>query len=123
MCMFDFFDNRDKCRKTGFWRGNIYTLLAFLSFFFLSFRSFCKKRYSFQMIYLSLPLSLSHFPPFPHCLFISSFFLHFLSIFSFLSIFLQPGCQAATSCATLMTTRVPTMLITLCTFSLIFTLD
>ena len=32
-CMFDFFDNRDKCRKPGFLRGNIYSLLAFLWFF------------------------------------------------------------------------------------------
>ena len=29
--MFDFFDNRDKCRNPGFLRGN--TLLAFLWFF------------------------------------------------------------------------------------------
>ena len=32
--------------------------------------------------------------PFPHSLSISSSFSHYLSIFS------QPGCQAATSCAT-----------------------
>ena len=59
------------------------------------------------------------YSPFPHALIIFSLFPHFLSIFSFsryflslhflifsqlshsLPIFSQPGCQAATSCATL----------------------
>ena len=41
------------------------------------------------------PHSLSIFFPFPHSLSISSSFSHSRSIFS------QPGCQAATSCATL----------------------
>ena len=53
------------------------------------------------------PHSLSISSPFPHSLSISSFALHFLIRspfplhFLILSIFLQPGCQAATICATL----------------------
>ena len=49
--MFDFFDNRDECRKPGFLRGNIYT--SCISMVLLD--HFANKNNIF------LPLSLSHF--------------------------------------------------------------
>ena len=55
--MFDFFDNRDKCRKPGFLRGNIHFLHSYGSF-----RSFCKQKQHFSTLF-SLPLP--HFLLFP----------------------------------------------------------
>ena len=70
--MFDFFNNRNKCHKPGFLRGNIYT--SCISMVLLD--HFANKSNTFQHT-LSLPLSLSPslalpFPP------ISSLGLHFL---------------------------------------------
>ena len=57
--MFDFFDNRDKCHKPGFLRGNIYT--SCISMVLLD--HFANKSNTFQHS-PSLSLSLSHFLPF-----------------------------------------------------------
>ena len=59
--MFDFFDNRDKCHKPGFLRGNIYT--SCISMVLLD--HFANKSNTFQH---TLSLSLSRSP-------ISSYFL------------------------------------------------
>ena len=58
--MFDFFNNRNKCHKPGFLRGNIYT--SCISMVLLD--HFANKSNTFQLT-LSLPLLLSHFLPFP----------------------------------------------------------
>ena len=58
--MFYFLDNRDKCRKPGFLRGNINT--SCISMVLLD--HFANKSNTFQHS-LSLPLSLSHLFPFP----------------------------------------------------------
>ena len=63
--LFNFFDNRDKCRKPGFLRGHIYT--SCISMVLLD--HFANKSNIFKMIYPSLALP---FPP------ISSLGLHFL---------------------------------------------
>ena len=60
--MFDFFDNRDKCRLPGFLRGNIYT--SCISMLLLDHFANKNNTLSFSPS-LSLPLSLSHFLPFP----------------------------------------------------------
>ena len=66
--MFDFFDNRDKCRKPGFLRGNIYTSCIFM----VLLDHFANKSNTFQHApSLSLSLSLSRSP-------IYSLGLHFL---------------------------------------------
>ena len=66
--MFDFFDSCNKCRKPGFVRGNIYT--SCISMVLLD--NFANKSNTFQQS-LSLPLSLSHFLPFPPWVPISSY--------------------------------------------------
>ena len=69
-----FFDIRDKCRKPGFLRGNIYT--SCISMVLLDY--FANKSNTFQHTLslcppLSLPLSLSHFLPFPPLVSTSSY--------------------------------------------------
>ena len=60
--MFDVFDNRDKCGKPEFMRGNTYT--SCISVVLLN--HFANKSNTFLLSFpLCLPLSLSHFLPFP----------------------------------------------------------
>ena len=58
--MFDFFNNRNKCHKPGFLRGNIYT--SCISMVLLDHLQ--TKATLFDTHSLSLPFSLSHFLPF-----------------------------------------------------------
>ena len=70
--MFDLFDNRDKCRKSGFLRCDIYTSCISM----VLWDHFANKRNTFQHSLtpsLSLPLSLSHFLLFPSWVSTSSY--------------------------------------------------
>ena len=86
--MFDVFDNRDKCGKPEFMRGNTYT--SCISVVLLN--HFANKSNTFLFSFpLCLPLSLSHFLPFPPWVSTSSY----------------PGCMFANSIpARLVATRM-----------------